>query len=68
MHLTAEGRKTVCGLDLRSVRSTRQRTLVSCKHCVGAVILDLVERRTGRRPAIRGFEGLPPSLFASRRT
>lgn len=66
LHLTAEGRKTACGRDLRGLRSTKQRSLVTCKHCYSAVILELVERRTGRRPEIGGFVGVPPSRFAAK--
>lgn len=58
MHLTVKGRKTACGRDLRGLRSTRQLSLTTCKHCHGALILDAVERRTGRRPKIGGFVGV----------
>lgn len=59
MHLTVQGRKTACGLDLRGLRSTRQASVVTCKLCVYAVAEKLLGRPLRPRvPAIGGFVGV----------
>ena len=62
MHLTAEGRKTACGRDLRGLRSTRQGSVVTCKLCVYAAARALLQlppsALRGPRPSVGGFVGV----------
>lgn len=53
LHFTATRAHTACGLDRRGKRSTRDRKLVTCKHCSANLTLNALQGVFERATAAR---------------